>query len=129
LNETWIALGFLVVAAAAAFFLIRTLNRISRTVGHLEEVVKSLEKEIPPLLRNLKETSDHLNGITAQARDRLNQLEVLFQTVRESTQVFSMINRILRHGITPTLVNLAGLAVGLKTAGWTLFKGKEKGGK
>lgn len=117
------------MAAAAAFFLIRTLNRIHKTVGRLEGVVKSLEQEIPPLLRNLKETSGHLNGITAQARERLNQLEVLFQTVRESTQVFSMINRILRSGVTPTLVNLAGLAVGLKTAGWTLLKGKERGGK
>lgn len=129
MDEHWIALGFLVVAAAAAYFLIRTLNRIGRTVGHLEEVVKSLEKEIPPLLRNLKETSDHLNGIAAQARDRLNQLETLFQTVREASQVFTMINRILRSGITPTLVNLAGLAVGLKTAGMTLFKGKKEGGK
>ena len=70
-----------------------------------------------------------MNGILAQTRERLNQLEILFQTVKESTSVFSMINRIMRTGITPTLVNMAGLAVGLKTAGRTLFKGKEKGGK
>lgn len=125
----WIGAGFLVVAAVVAFFLIRTLNRVSRSVGNLDVFLKSVEKEIAPLVRNLKETSENLNGITAQTRERLNQLETMFQTVKEATQVFSMVNRILRSGITPTLVNLAGLAVGVKTAGRTLFKGKEKGGK
>ncbi|MEW6185338.1 MAG: DUF948 domain-containing protein [Thermodesulfobacteriota bacterium] len=129
MDWNWIGVGFLVVTAVVAFFLIRTLNRVSRTVGHLDDFLKSLEKEIAPLVRNLKETSESLNGITAQTRERLNQFETLFHTVKESTQVFSMVNRILRSGITPTLVNLAGLAVGVKTAGRTLFKGKEKGGK
>jgi hypothetical protein len=98
-------------------------------VTNLSTFLNSLEKEITPLVRNLKETSESLNGILAQTRERLNQLEILFQTVKESTAVFSMINRIMRAGITPTLVNIAGLAVGLKTAGRTLLKGKEKGGK
>jgi uncharacterized protein YoxC len=129
LEWIWIGAGFLVVAAVVAFFLIRTLNRVSRSVGNLDVFLKSVEKEIAPLVRNLKETSENLNGITAQTRERLNQLETMFQTVKEATQVFSMVNRILRSGITPTLVNLAGLAVGVKTAGRTLFKGKEKGGK
>ena len=125
----WIGWGFLVLAALVAFFLIRALNQISRTVGHLDLFLNSLEKEINPLVRNLKETSESLNGILAQTRERLSQLEILFQTVKESTSVFSMINRIMRTGITPTLVNIAGLAVGLKTAGRSLLKGKEKGGK
>ncbi len=129
MGENWISWGFLVLAALVAIFLIRALIQVSRTVSNLNIFLNSLEKEINPLVRNLKETSESLNGILAQARERLNQLEILFQTVKESTAVFSMVNRIMRSGITPTLVNVAGLAVGLKTAGRTLLKGKEKGGK
>lgn len=129
MGENWISGGFLVVAALVAIFLIRALIQVSRTVNNLNTFLNSMEKEINPLVRNLKETSESLNGILAQARERLNQLEILFQTVKESTAVFSMVNRIMRSGITPTLVNVAGLAVGLKTAGRTLLKGKEKGGK
>jgi uncharacterized protein YoxC len=130
LDWNWIGWGFLVVTVAVALFLIRTLMQVSRTVGHLDAFLNSLEKEIIPLVRNLKETSESMNGILAQSRERLNQLEGLFQALKESTQIFSLINKILRSGITPTLMNLAGLAVGLKTAGRTLFKkGKEKGGK
>lgn len=129
MDWNWISWGFLVLAAVVAFFLIRTLSQVSRTVSNLNTFLNSLEKEINPLVRNLKETSESLNGILAQTRERLNQLEILFHTVKESTAVFSMINRIMRTGITPTLVNIAGLAVGLKTAGRTLLKSKEKGGK
>jgi uncharacterized protein YoxC len=129
LDRYWIGWGFLVLAVLVAIFLVRALFQISRTVGNLNTFLNSLEKEITPLVRNLKETSESLNGILAQTRERLNQLETLFQTVKESTAVFSMINRIMRTGITPTLVNIAGLAVGLKTAGRTLLKGKGKGGK
>jgi uncharacterized protein YoxC len=129
LDWNWIGLGFLVVTAVVAFFLIRTLIQVSRTMGNLEMFLNSLEKEITPLVHNLRETSESMNGILAQTRERLNQLEGLFKTLKETTQIFNMINRVMRGGITPTLVNLAGLAVGVKTAGRTLFKRKEKGGK
>ena len=129
MDWNWIGWGFLVVAVVVAFFLIRTLIQVSRTVSNLNTFLNSLEKEITPLVRNLKETSESMNGILAQTRERLNQLEGLFKTLKESTQIFYIINRIMRSGITPTLVNLAGLAVGVKTAGRSLFKRKEKGGK
>lgn len=125
----WIGWGFLVVAAAVAVFLIRALNQVSRTVRNLGTLVNSLETEITPLVRNLRETSENINGLLVKTRERLNQLEGLFLTLKESAQIFSMINRIFRGGVTPTLVNLAGLAVGIKTAGQSFFKRKEKGGK
>jgi len=129
LDWIWIGWGFLFVSVIVAFFLIRTLNQVSRTTRNLDTFLNSLEKEISPLVRNLRETSEGINIILGQSLERLNQLEGLFQTLKESAQIFSMINRIFRGGITPTLVNLAGLAVGLKTAGQSLFKRKEKGGK
>jgi uncharacterized protein YoxC len=129
LDWNWISLGFLVVTAVVAIFLIRALTRVSQTLNNLNTFLNSLEKEITPLVRNLKETSENMNGILAQTRERVNQLEGLFQTLKESAKIVSVINRIMGRGINPALMNLAGLAVGLKTAGRTLFKGKEKGGK
>jgi uncharacterized protein YoxC len=129
LDWNWIGWGFLVVTALVALFLIRTLIQVTRTVSNLNTFLNSLEKELNPLVRNLKETSESLNGILAQTQERLNQLEGLFKSLKESAQIFNLINRVVRSGVTPTLVNLAGLAVGVKTAGRTLFKRKEKGGK
>jgi uncharacterized protein YoxC len=129
LDWNWIGWGFLAVTALVAFFLIWTLTRVARTVSNLNTFLNSMEKELTPLVRNLKETSESMNAILAQTQERLDQLEGLFKTLKESTHIFNIINRIMRSGITPTLVNLAGLAVGVKTAGRTLFKVKEKGGK
>jgi uncharacterized protein YoxC len=129
LEWNWISLGFLVVTAAVAFFLIRTLTQLSRTISNLNTFLNSLEKEITPMVRNLKETSETMNHVLSQTGERLNQLEGLFQTLGESARAFSIINRVMNRGINPTLVNLAGLAVGVKTAGKFLFRRKTKGGK
>lgn len=125
----WIGWGFLVVAVVVAFFLIRALMQVSRTMGNLGVLINSLEKEITPLLRELRETSERVTCLLAQTQERLNQMETLFMTLRESAQIFSLINRIMRGGVTSSLMNLAGLAAGLKTAGKTLLKLKGKGGK
>ena len=125
----WIGWGFLVVAVAVAFFLIRALIQVSRTMGNLGTLINSLEKEIIPLIRDLRETSERVTNLLAQTQERLNQLEGLFLTLKESAQIFSIFNRIMRGGVTSSLMNLAGLAVGVKTAGKVLFKQKGKGGK
>ena len=125
----WIGWGFLAVAVVVAFFLIRALIQVSRTMANMGVLIKSLEKEITPLIRELRETSERVTGLLAQTQERLNQMEGLFLTLKESAQIFSLFNRIMRGGVTPSLMNLAGLAVGLKTAGKTLFRRKEKGGK
>jgi uncharacterized protein YoxC len=129
LNWNWLGWGFLVLTAIVAFFLIRTLTQVNRTVRNLETFLDSLEKEITPLVRNLKETSESVNHIMTQTQERFNQMEALFQTLKESARVFSVINRVLNGGVTSTLVNLAGLTVGVKAAGQSLFKRKAKGGK
>lgn len=129
LNWNWIGWGFLVIAAAAAFFLIRTLIQVNRTLRNLGGMLNSLEKEIIPLVRNLKETSESINHLLNQTQERLNQTEALFLTLKESARIFTVINRVINSGVSSTLVNLAGLAVGVKTAGKTFFKPKGKGGK
>lgn len=129
MEGNWIGWGFLIITAAVAFFLIKTLIQVTKTISNLQTFLNDLEKEVTPLVRNLKETSESINQVLTQTQDRLNQMEVLFQTLKESARVFSVINRVINSGVTSTMVNLAGLAVGVKTAGKTLFTKKGKGGK
>jgi len=124
LDWNWISLGFLVVTAVIAIFLIRALGKVSQTLNHLNIFLNSLETEINPLVRNLRETSENMNSLVAQTRMRVNQLEGLFQTLKESAKLVSVVNRILGKGINPTLINLAGLAVGAKTLGKFLIRQK-----
>jgi len=119
----------LVLGTVVTIFLVRALIQLSRMMRNLDTFLNHLEKEVTPLVRNLNETSENVNHLLCQAQERLNQIEGLFLTLKESAQIFSMVNRIMRGGVTSTLVNLAGLAAGVKTAGQTILKGKGKGGK
>jgi uncharacterized protein YoxC len=126
----WIGWGFLALAVVLVVFLIRVLNQVSRTVQNLNSLLNNLEKEVIPLVKNLKETSENVNHLLVQAQERLNQIEGLFLTLKESAQIFSLINRIMRGGVASSLINLASLAVGVKAAGSTFLKRKPKeGGK
>jgi uncharacterized protein YoxC len=124
----WINWGFLVVVALVALFLIWALIRVIIVLGTTNTLLKSLEAEINPLLRNLRETSENLNRVLRQTQDKISQLDALFMTLKESAQTVGTINRVLRGGVTTTLLNMAGLAAGFKTAGQTFFKSIGKGG-
>ena len=126
--QDWASWGFLIVAVLVAFFLIRVLIQLTRLSKHLEATLKSLEVEIVPLVRNLKEVSDGMNRLTIQVEDKVKQTEPLFKTLAESAGIVSTINRVLKGGVASPLINMAGLSAGVLAAGKTFFKHKKKGG-
>jgi uncharacterized protein YoxC len=126
--QDWVSWGFLIVAALVAFFLIRVLIQLTRLSKHLEATLKSLEAEIVPLVRNLKEVSDGMNRLTIQVEDKVKQTEPLFKTLAESAGIVSTINRVLKGGVASPLINMAGLSAGVLAAGKTFFRHKKKGG-
>jgi uncharacterized protein YoxC len=126
--QDWVSWGFLIVAALVAFFLIRVLIQLTKLSQDLEVTLKSLEVQIVPLVRNLKEVSDGMNRLTIQVEDKLKQTEPLFKAIAESAGVVSTINRLLKGGVASPLINMAGLSAGVLAAGKTFFKHKKKGG-
>ena len=126
--QDWVSWGFLIVATLVAFFLIRVLIQMTKLSKDLEATLKSLEKEIVPLVRNLKEVSDGMNRLTIQVGDRVKQTEPLFKALAESAGIVSTINRVLKGGVASPLINMAGLSAGVLAAGKTFFKHKRKGG-
>ena len=126
--QDWVSWGFLIVAALVAFFLIRVLIQLTKLSKDLETTLKSLEVEIVPLVRNLKEISDGMNRLTIQVEDRVKQTEPLFKALAESAGIVSTINRVLKGGVASPLINMAGLSAGVLAAGKTFFKHKKKGG-
>lgn len=126
--QDWVSWGFLIVAALVAFFLIRVLIQLTGLSKHLEATLKSLEMEIVPLVRNLKEVSDGMNRLTIQVEEKVKQTEPLFKTLAESAGIVSTINRVLKGGVASPLINMAGVSAGVLAAGKTFFKHKKKGG-
>jgi uncharacterized protein YoxC len=118
-----------VTAVLLAFFLIRVLIQLTKLTKDVTMLLNKMELELVPLTRNLKETSANVNRITNQVEDRVQQTENLFKALKESAQIVFTINRVLKGGVSSTLINLAGLAAGVKTGSTVLIKNIKKGGK
>jgi len=118
----------LIVAVVVAFFLIRVLIRLTKLSKDLETTLKSLDMELIPLVRNLKEVSEGINRLTIQVEDRVRKTEPLFKAIAESAGIVSTVNRVLKGGVAAPLINMAGLSAGVVAAGKTFFKHKKKGG-
>ena len=127
--QDWVSWGFLIVAVVVAFFLIRVLIQLTKLSKDLEVTLKSLEGEIIPLVRNLKEVSGGMNRLTIQVEDKMKQTEPLFKAIADSAGIVSTVNRVLKGGVAAPLINMAGLSAGVLAAGKTFFKHKKKGGE
>ena len=125
----WMGLVLVAVAVLLAFFLIRVLIQLSKLTRDVDEMLKKMELELIPLVRNFKETSENVNRITVQVQDRVEQTEALFKGLKDMSQVVFTINRILKGGVSSTLLNVAGLAVGVKAGSQALIRNIKKGGK
>ena len=126
--QDWVSWGFLIVAVVVAFFLIRVLIKLTKLSKDLEVTLKSLDGEIIPLVRNLKEVSGGMNRLTIQVEDKMKQTEPLFKAIADSAGIVSTVNRVLKGGVAAPLINMAGLSAGVLAAGKTFFKHKKKGG-
>lgn len=125
----WMGLILVAVAVLLAFFLIRVLMQVNKLTRDVDGMLKKMELELIPLVRNFKETSENVNRITVQVQDRVQQTEALFKGLRDTAQIVFTINRILKGGVFSTLLNVTGLAVGVKAGSLALIRNIKKGGK
>jgi uncharacterized protein YoxC len=125
----WMGLILVAVAVLLAFFLIRVLIQLNKLTRDVDGLLKKMEQELIPLVHNLKETSENVNRITVQVQDRVQQTEALFKALKDTAQVVFTINRVLKGGVSSTLLNMAGLAAGVKAGSQVLMRNIKKGGK
>lgn len=125
----WMGVVIMVVVVILAFFLIRVLIQLNKLTRDVDGMLKKMEQELIPLVHNFKETSENVNRITLQVQDRVQQTETLFRALKDTAQVVFTINRVLKGGVSTTLLNVAGLAAGVKAGSQVLMRNIKKGGK
>ena len=103
--------------------------QLTKLTKNIDDLLKKLELEIIPLTHNFKETSENVNRITVQVQERVQQTESLFKALKETSQVVFAVNRVLKGGVSSTLLNLAGLGAGLRAGSQAFFKNRKKGGR
>jgi uncharacterized protein YoxC len=117
--------GVLIVLAA---FLIPAILQIMRTAKAVEELLKTTQASLPPLIAKLNETVEKTNSIASKIDDSISDVQQLTKAVGETGAIIGDINSFVRKIQTAIVVTTSSFGTGLKTALSVLTQGLIKKG-
>lgn len=130
-------LALMIVAVAFAVlvgYLVPTIIQLKKTVSQSERLLARLNMELPPLLKEIRSASEHVNIITAQAQEGVDRASVLFNAIGEVGKTVHQVHSVLRGRGMAVAMGLASVLAGMKAATSTLSqrihqKGEKQDGK
>lgn len=93
-----LALIAVIVFAVLAAYVIWTLEQLRRTLQRIDEMIINTEREMTPLLSNLRESSEHIRATIVQMQKGVNRAEGLLEAIGEVGDSIHDVNEFLRSG-------------------------------
>lgn len=106
--------ALVVAAVALAVFFILVLIQLTKTLNSINEFVKEINRDVPPLLTKLQTTIDEVN-------DELGRVDEIVQTVQEVSEKVSVTTKIAQEIVSSPLIKVASISAGAKKAIDTLM--------
>jgi uncharacterized protein YoxC len=120
-NFFWgIIAGAVIVLIA---FLIPAILQITRTVRAAEDLIKSTQASLNPLLLKLNETIDRTNKVAAEVAESVRNVQHLTKAVGETGALIDELNHFVRQVGVFLSAGSSGLVAGIKAAFAILTKG------
>ncbi|MCP3178202.1 DUF948 domain-containing protein [Desulfuromonas sp. KJ2020] len=125
-----LALIVVVAAVLVVAFLIPMMVQAKKTARQIDEFITLAQRDILPMLRELREASERINKASAKAEQGVEQVEGLMQSVGEVGDSIHRVNHFLQHDVGRYMGNAAGLWLGIRAASKVLLRemNKDKGG-
>lgn len=98
----------LVLIAVLAFvvmvgYIVWTLVQLRRTLQRVDEMIVNTERELTPLLANLRESSERIRISTVHLQKGIGRAEGLFEAIGEVGDSIHKVNEFLRTGTSQYL--------------------------
>jgi uncharacterized protein YoxC len=111
-----LTLGFLIVTIILAAFLLPMIWQMKKTAQEADSLLGELRRGLPSALRDLQETMERVNRITAKFEKGVDKSEDLVETLNDITGSIRHISIFLRQDMY-RYAEIAGyLMVGFKAA-------------
>lgn len=118
--------GVIIILAA---FLIPAILQIIRTAKATEELLRTTQTSLTPLIAKLNETVERTNSIAANIDESICNVKQLTEAVGETGAIIGDINNFVRKIQTVGLITTSSFGAGIKTALSVLAQGiMRKGG-
>jgi len=123
----WVIAGVFVLLV---IFLVFALMQLRKTAKSVEDFLRNTEGSLNPLLKELRESVERANRITAGLENSINDVQHLSKAIGEAGAIVNEVNKLVRQSGLVFSIKAASLGVGVKTALNVLAKGIiKKGGE
>ena len=116
---TIIEIAVILVAAAFALlvgYIVPVLIQVRKTVAESEQLLAKMNKDLPPLIGELRAMSHNVNDLTEQARTGVEHAAVLLHAVGEVGESVQQVHEVVKGTSGSMLTNVASVVAGLKAA-------------
>lgn len=123
------ALLITILLLIVVIFLVPMLIQLRNTAQRFDEFVREAQRDLLPMLRELREASEHLNRAAGKVEEGVGKAAFLADSLEEVGESIHSVNSFLRQGVGRYAGNLAGLWLGMRSASKVFLKQltKEKG--
>jgi uncharacterized protein YoxC len=116
---TFVEMAAILVAVAFAVlvgFLVPMLVQIRKTVAESEQLLATMNHDLPPLIDELRTMSHKVNDLAEQARGGVEHATVLLHAVGEVGESVQQVHNVVRGSSGSMLTNVASVVAGFKAA-------------
>lgn len=125
-----LALFITILLLIVVVFLVPALLQARSTAQRIDEFLREAQRDLLPMLRELREASEHLNRASVKVEEGATKAAALTDSLEEVGESIHSVNSFLRHDVGRYAGNVAGLWLGFRSASKVLIKQllKEKKG-
>ena len=122
-----IELGIIVLSLVVlVLFLVPVLVQLRKTVEESERLLKSLNYDLPLLLKEATGSAQTLNRVTSDVREASERAKVLGQAIGSIGDTVNQIHGAIRSGATSLWLKTTGVIAGVRAAAQVLTKGRHR---
>ena len=125
-----IALLITILLLIVVIFMVPMMIQLRNASQRFDEFIREAQRDLMPMLRELREASEHLNRASGKVEEGVTKAAALADSLEEVGDSIHSVNSFLRHGVGRYAGNLAGLWLGMRSASKVFIKQviKEKKG-
>jgi uncharacterized protein YoxC len=124
-----VALFAAILLLIVVIYLVPMLIQVRNAAQRCDEFLREAQRDLLPMLRELRETTEHLNRAAGKVEDGVGKAAFLADSLEEVGESIHSVNSFLRHDVGRYAGNLASLWLGMRSASKVFLKQlvKEKG--
>ena len=129
---TIVEIAAILVAVAFAVlvgYLVPVLIQLRKTIAESEQLLATMNRDVPLLIGEFRAMSQNLNDLTEQARGGVEHAAVLLHAVGEVGESVQHVHDVVKGSSGTLLTNMASVVAGFKAASQVMKERfREKGG-